>query len=127
MLRRLRHQFLLLRPLWAALLLLTLVIKPAIVGAAEAHEAVHWLGSGHSHDADLEGHGIPDDEMATGEEGGGWHDLMHLGHCCIPAAALLPSALAVPPAAPVVAPDPLRAPLLSSVASTRRLRPPILR
>ncbi len=125
MLLRLRRKILLLRPLLAALLLLTLVVKPAIVVAAEVHEAVHWLSSGHTHDADRDGHGIPADELASGEEGAGWHELMHIGHCCMPAAALIPSALLATKAAPVCMLDSMRVPLVSSVAPARRLRPPI--
>ncbi len=125
MLLRLRRKILLLRPLLAALLLLTLVVKPAIVVAAEAHESVHRLSSGHTHDADRDGHGIPEDELDSGKQDAGWHELMHLGHCCIPAAALIPSGLLLSATAPVIVLDPMRVPVLSSVAPTRRLRPPI--
>lgn len=123
MLSRLRHHAIALRAVCAVLLLMGLVVKPVITLACEVHEAEHLLATGHAQDQHPSG-AIPPDEPVP-DDGGGWHALIHLGHCCGPATALAVASVVAPlhlvenaPAVPAPARTPEHIP-------SRALRPPI--
>jgi hypothetical protein len=125
MLTRLRKRCMAYRALWVALLMLALVWQPALLAASEVHESEHLIQTGHAHDADHEGPGIPADELSLPGDDGIWHSLMHLGHCCAQVSAL-PSGGAPMPLMlrPASTPD---SPSLAiqSLTLPRPLRPPI--
>lgn len=83
------------RAFWAVLLL-ALVWQPTLLAASEAHESEHLIQTGHAHDADHQGPGIPADELDAPDEDDLWHGLMHLGHCCGQASALPSDGVSVP-------------------------------
>lgn len=123
--QRFRPHRLLTRAACVVLLLLSVVVKPALVAASEWHESSHALQAGHAHDSAHGESGIPSDEDATPGDADPWHALLHVGHCCShpPAMALgwmtsAPARASMPPPSPGGV-DP------TSAHDTRLLRPPI--
>lgn len=91
MMHRLRQRALSQRALWVLLLLLAVVVRPALAGVTDVHEATHVLQTGHlfeAHDA----HEIPDDEPAEADDDA-WHAAMHAQHCCGAPTAMVASAI----------------------------------
>jgi hypothetical protein len=125
MLRRLRHVSHQLSAVWLLALLLTAVWQPALMAASEVHEVSHLAIAGHAHEDAHDEPGIPSDEQPQGDLGG-FHGLMHLGHCCgQPPAALFemqPLRLAV--RLPLALPEPARPSSRAPLAEV--LRPPIV-
>lgn len=110
-----------LRILLLGLLMVGVLVKPVLVLAGELHEAEHALLTGDDGHAD-DGSSDP---IEPSDPKNPWHALMHFGHCCGQAPALLPLMYlgSITPAAT----DPL--PLLSvefqPTAHPVAFRPPI--
>lgn len=113
------------RVLWAALLLLAFVWQPALLAASEVHASEHLVQTGHAHDADHEGPGIPADELAGPDEGDIWHGLMHLGHCCGQLSAIPADGVPVPAILRPLSASMSPATALASLTLPQPLRPPI--
>lgn len=113
------------RAFWVALLILMLVSQPTLLATGAAHASEHLILSGQTHDTDREGAGIAANDPTAEEDGGLWHGLMHLGHCCGHGSALPSDGVPIPPlrrpgSAPV---SPSRA--IQSLMLPHPLRPPI--
>ncbi|MCI1710152.1 MAG: hypothetical protein LKM32_06630 [Chiayiivirga sp.] len=125
MLHRLRRQCIAARTCWLALLLLAVVWQPSLLAASQVHASEHLIQTGHAHDADHDGPGIPADEQVTPGNDTFWHGLMHLAHCCGQVSALPAAPLLVTAAShDALAPEGPRG-VLATHAPPQPLRPPI--
>ena len=111
------------RTLWVMLLLIAVVLRPALVATAEAHEAGHLLQTGHTHAQDGS-HGVPADESAADGDSA-LHTLIHMAHCCGQQVAVLPLLLQGPATLDALPPASLQPAAPPGVRIARPLRPPI--
>jgi len=75
-----------LRILMLCLLMAGVLVKPVIAFAGELHEAEHAQLTGDNGHAD----GGSSDPIDPADSENPWHALMHVGHCCGQAPAVLP-------------------------------------
>lgn len=114
----------LLRMLAFALLMAGVLVKPVLAFAGELHEAEHAALSGE----DLHAHAGSDqapDPVDPPDGKNPWHALMHFGHCCGQAPALMPLAYIGPHLPTADVPLPPWSAAFKPAAQPVALRPPI--
>lgn len=77
------------RILMLGLLMAGVLVKPVIAFAGDMHEAEHAALSGHDDHDDGHADDGSSDPVDPADSENPWHALMHVGHCCGQAPALL--------------------------------------